>query len=91
MSDRVLVIIDDPFELSTVAAALKLHGINVVGEAQKKSTALNLFRSLQPNILLLDMHKSNENSIDIATTIRKRVTNHWNRHSCALRRYTTNW
>lgn len=71
MSDRVLVIIDDPFELSTVAAALKLHGINVVGEAQKKSTALNLFRSLQPNILLLDMHKSNENSIDIATTIRK--------------------
>lgn len=71
MSDRVLVIIDDPFELSIVAAALKLHGINVVGEAQKKSTALNLFRSLQPNILLLDMHKSNENSIDIATTIRK--------------------
>ena len=71
MSDRVLVIIDDPFELSTVAAALKLHGINVVGEAQKKSTALNLLRSLQPNILLLDMHKSQENSIDIAISLRK--------------------
>ena len=71
MSDRVLVIIDDPFELSTVGAALKLHGINVVGEARKKSTALNLFRSLQPNILLLDMHKSQECSIDIAVTIRK--------------------
>ena len=71
MNDRVLVIIDDPFELSTVGAALKLHGINVVGEARKKSTALNLFRSLQPNILLLDMHKSQECSIDIAVTIRK--------------------
>ena len=71
MSDRVLVIIDDPFELSTVGAALKLHGINVVGEARKKNTALNLFRSLQPNILLLDMHKSQECSIDIAVTIRK--------------------
>ena len=71
MSDRVLVIIDDPFELSTVGAALKLHGINVVGEARKKSNALNLFRSLQPNILLLDMHKSQECSIDIAVTIRK--------------------
>ena len=66
-----MVIIDDPFELSTVGAALKLHGINVVGEARKKSTALNLFRSLQPNILLLDMHKSQECSIDIAVTIRK--------------------
>ena len=31
MSDRVLVIIDDPFELSSVGAALKLHGVPVIG------------------------------------------------------------
>ena len=71
MSDRVLVIIDDPFELSSVGAALKLHGVNVVGEARKKSAAINLFRSMQPNVLLLDMHKTDESSIEIATTIRK--------------------
>jgi len=71
MSDRVLVIIDDPFELSSVGAALKLHGVDVVGEAGKKSTAISLFRSVQPTILLLDMHKTNESSIDIANTIRK--------------------
>jgi len=71
MSDRVLVIIDDSFELSSVGAALKLHGVDVVGEARKKSTAVNLFRSLQPHVLLIDMHKSQEHSVDIAHTIRK--------------------
>jgi DNA-binding NarL/FixJ family response regulator len=71
MSDRVLVIIDDPFELSSVGAALKLHGVDVVGEARKKSTAINLFRSLQPHVLLIDMHKSQEHSVDIAHAIRK--------------------
>ena len=71
MSDRVLVIIDDPFELSSVGAALKLHGVNVVGEARKKSAAINLFRSMQPEVLLLDMHKTDESSIEIATAIRK--------------------
>jgi DNA-binding NarL/FixJ family response regulator len=71
MSDRVLVIIDDPFELSSVGAALKLHGVDVVAEARKKSTAINLFRSLQPHVLLIDMHKSQEHSVDIALAIRK--------------------
>ena len=71
MSDRVLVIIDDPFELSSVGAALKLHGVDVVGEARKMSAAINLFRSLQPDVLLIDMHKSQEHSVDIAHAIRK--------------------
>jgi len=71
MSDRALIIIDDPFELSSVGAALRMHGVEVVAEARKKSTAINLFRSLQPNVLLIDMHKSQEHSVDIAHAIRK--------------------
>lgn len=71
MSDRVLLVMDDAFELSTMAAALNMHGINVVGEAQKKSSAILLMRSMQPNVLLIDMHFSNEHSIEIATSIRK--------------------
>ena len=74
MSDRVLLIIDDPFELSSVGAALKLHGVDVVAEARKKSAAINLFRSLQPHVLLIDMHKSQENSVDIAHAIRKEAS-----------------
>ena len=71
MSDRVLLVMDDAFELSTMADALKLHGTNVIGEAQKKSSAILLMRSLQPNVLLIDMHLSDEHSIEIANAIRK--------------------
>ena len=71
MSDRVLLVMDDAFALSTMADAHKLHGTNVIGEAQKKSSAILLMRSLQPNVLLIDMHLSDEHSIEIANAIRK--------------------
>lgn len=71
MSDRVLLVIDDAFELTTISGALKMHGTNVIGEAQKKSSAILLLRSMQPNVLLIDMHLSNEHSIEIANEIRK--------------------
>jgi DNA-binding NarL/FixJ family response regulator len=71
MSDRVLVVADDIFELSTISAALKLHGTNVVGEARKAAAAISLQRSLQPNALLIDMHVNGEDSITVATAIRK--------------------
>ena len=71
MSDRVLLVIDDAFELATISGALKMHGTNVIGEAQKKSSAILLLRSMQPNVLLIDMHLSNEHSIEIANEIRK--------------------
>ena len=71
MSDRVLVVMDDAFELSTMPAALKMHGTNVIGEARKLSSALLLMRSMQPNVLLIDMHLSKEHSIEIANAIRK--------------------
>jgi DNA-binding NarL/FixJ family response regulator len=62
---------DDAFELSTMAAALKMHGTNVIAEARKLSSALLLMRSMQPNVLLIDMHVSKEHSIEIANVIRK--------------------
>lgn len=71
MNDRVLLIIDDPFELSSVAAGLKLHGVDVVGEARKKSAAINLFRSMQPNAIIVDMHRSDESALEIACAVRK--------------------
>lgn len=71
MDDRVLIVMDDPFELSTIGAALKLHGTNVIGEARKGSIALTLMKTLSPNILLIDMHVTDEHSIEIASTFRR--------------------
>ena len=73
MSDRVLIVMDDPFELTTISAALKLHGVNVIGEARKSSTAISLMRSMQPEVLLIDMHLNQEHSIEIANMIRKEI------------------
>ena len=70
MSDRVLIVMDDSFELSSIASALKLHGINVVGEVSKSSSAIAVQRTLHPNILLIDMHSSDERSIAIARDLR---------------------
>lgn len=74
MSNRVLLVMDDPFELSSVSAGLKLHGVDIVGEAQKMSGAVILFRSMQPNIIIVDMHRSHETSLDIVGAIRKEST-----------------
>ena len=70
MSDRVLIVMDDSFELSSIASALKLHGVNVVGEVSKSSSATAVQRTLHPNILLIDMHNSDESSIAIARDLR---------------------
>jgi DNA-binding NarL/FixJ family response regulator len=71
MSDRVLIVMDDSFELSSIASALKLHGVNVVGEVVKASSAIAVQNTLHPNILLIDMHYSKENSIAIAQELRR--------------------
>ena len=52
---RVMIASDDAFELATMSAALRLHGINIVGEASNKLIAENTFRSLQPEILIIDL------------------------------------
>jgi len=70
-TSRVLVINDDSFELTTMASALRLHSINVVGEASNKLIAENLFRSLQPEIVLIDLQFSGEEAIGLLQKMRK--------------------
>jgi DNA-binding NarL/FixJ family response regulator len=71
MSERVLVVVDDAFEMSTLAAALRLHEIDVIGEAKSESVGLNLLRRLQPDVILLDMSVVGISSIKIAVKMRK--------------------
>jgi DNA-binding NarL/FixJ family response regulator len=62
---------DDAFELTTMSAALRLHGINVVGEASNKIIAENTFRSLQPEVLIIDLMFANADTVGIITAFRK--------------------
>lgn len=71
MTLRVLVINDDAFELATLSAALRLHTINVVGEAKNLAVAESLFRSLQPEVLVIDIQFGGQEAISLAKKLRK--------------------
>ena len=71
ITSRVLLINDDSFELATMAASLRLHSVNVVGEASNKLIAENLFRSLRPEAVLIDLQFSGEEAIGLLQKLRK--------------------
>ena len=71
MNERVLVIVNDAFEMSTLVATLRLHDIDVIGEAKSESMGLNLLRRLQPDVILLDMNLAGISSVKIAVNMRK--------------------
>jgi DNA-binding NarL/FixJ family response regulator len=62
---------DDAFELTTMSAALRLHGVNIVGEASNKVLAENTFRSLQPDALIIDLTFANSDAIEIINSFKK--------------------
>jgi DNA-binding NarL/FixJ family response regulator len=70
-TSRILLINDDSFELATMAASLRLHSINVIGEASNMLIAENLFRSLQPEVVLIDLQFSGEEAIGLLQRFRK--------------------
>jgi hypothetical protein len=53
-----------------MAASLRLHSVNVVGEAQDKFIAENLFRSLEPEAVLIDLQFSGEAAIVLLQRLR---------------------
>jgi len=75
MNERVLVVVDDGFELSTLVPALRLHEMDIIGEARSESMALNLLHRLQPDVVLLDMHVAGISAIKIAVNLRKSKPN----------------
>jgi DNA-binding NarL/FixJ family response regulator len=68
---RVLLINDDPFELATMSASLRLHSTNIIGEASNAALAEKLFHSLHPDIILIDLQFSGEKAVGLLRTFRK--------------------
>ena len=68
---RVLLINDDPFELATMSASLRLHSTNVIGEAPNAALAEKLFTSLQPDSVLIDLQFSVDEAVKLLHKFRK--------------------
>lgn len=71
MTYRVLLINDDAFELTTLAGAMRLWGVNVVGDAHTMGGAQNLFRTLRPEVVVIDAHFDGYGGIALAKRLRK--------------------
>ena len=71
MTLRVLIVNDDAFELSTLSAALRLHTVDVIGEAHTIPVAQNLFKSLQPDVVIVDIQFCGEEGVALARSLRK--------------------
>lgn len=67
----VLVASDDAFELAMLSASLRLQSINVVAEASSADIAENLFRSLSPDVALIDLQFSGSTALALLTKFRK--------------------
>ncbi len=55
MSERILIVDDHPLTRDALAALLTQQGFDVVGEAADGNEALSLVRTLQPDLVLLDL------------------------------------
>jgi len=70
-SPTVLVASDDAFELATLSAALRMQSINVVAEAHTEEIAQNLYKSLSPEVVLIDLQFAGEEALDLVNKFRK--------------------
>jgi DNA-binding NarL/FixJ family response regulator len=69
---RVVIADDHPFIRVGIRGILQRMGdVEVAGEAEDGFQALNLVRSLEPNILLLDMEMPGLQGIDVARELKK--------------------
>ena len=70
-SPTVLVASDDAFELAALSAALRLHAINVVAEAQTEEIAQNLYKFLSPEVVIIDLQFASQEALSLVNEFRK--------------------
>ena len=70
-SPTVLVASDDAFELATLSASLRLQSINVVAEASTDDIAVNLYKFLSPEVVLIDLQFANAEALGLVNKFRK--------------------
>lgn len=70
-SPTVLVASDDAFELATLSAALRLHSINIVAEANTQEIASNLYKFLSPQVVLIDLQFADAEALVLVNKFRK--------------------
>lgn len=68
---RLLILDCNRFELATLSDSLRMHGVNVVGEAPSVTIALELFGALLPDSILINIQGCDANCIDLLHRLRE--------------------
>lgn len=67
---RVLLLDCDRFELATLADSLRLQGLDVVGQAFDKESAIALFKAVSPDSILINFQGCDEPCIELLDEMR---------------------
>ena len=68
---RILILDCNRFELATLADSLRMQGLDVVGQAADPQSALQLFRAVHPDSILINYQGCDQSCIDLLFTFRK--------------------
>lgn len=68
---RILILDCNRFELATLADSLRMQSLDVVGQAPDTAAALQLFRAVNPDALLINFQGCDDNCIELLRTLRK--------------------
>jgi len=71
-SEKTVLIVDDiAFVRKTLKQILSSHGYRVVGEADNGIDAIELYQSLKPDLVTLDLVMPHMNGVEVTKAIRK--------------------
>lgn len=68
---RILILDCNRFELATLADSLRMQSLDIVGQATDATGALQLFRAVNPDSLLINFQGCDHSCIQLLHTLRK--------------------
>jgi DNA-binding NarL/FixJ family response regulator len=68
---RVLILDCNRFELATLADSLRMQGLDIVGQASDSESALQLFKVMHPDSVLINFQGCDQSCIDLMESFRK--------------------
>jgi DNA-binding NarL/FixJ family response regulator len=68
---RILILDCNRFELATLADSLRMHGHDIVGQASDEESALQLFRAVHPDSVLINFQGCDQSCVDLMESFRR--------------------
>ena len=68
---RILILDCNRFELATLADSMRMQGLDIVGQASDADSALQLFKAMQPDSVLINFQGCDSTCIELMTSFRE--------------------